>query len=298
MERMWFDMCSKRVASSEASAGLQRAVRPVRRRLAPVGACLVAVMGLSTLAACDDFDGRDYGRSGGFGPGRSDRDGRWGGGRHRHRDRDRDRDRPDATAAADGGTDAGAQADAGLPGTGASAGSSSLDAGATDASSVGAAADDAGAVDPAILALSDGQIVAVADALLAGESEHARAAELLLDDAEVLAFAEQTVAEREAARTTLASLAAAIDIGAEPSALADEVLADNQSALEQLSAPDAGPSDADFLASREAVHARALERFAALEAAADAPALRAQLLVFEELERSALARVRELSASP
>jgi hypothetical protein len=290
---MWFDMCSRRVASSEAEAEPRPARRHVRRSVVPSPA-LVAVLGLSTLAACDDFDGRDYGRSEGFGPGRRDRDGRGGRGHRRHHGGDGDR--PDAAAATDAGSDAGAQADASLPGTGANAGSSNLDAGASDASAVGSGSVDAGAIDAAILALSDGQIVAVADALLAGESDHARAAELLLGDAEVLAFAEQTVAEREAARTTLASLAAAIDIGGQPSALADEVLADNSRSLEQLSAPDAGPIDADFLSSREVVHARALERFIALGAAADAPVLRAQLVVFEALEQSALGRVRELSA--
>lgn len=285
-------MCSNRVASSEAAAAARPVWRHVRRSLAPSAALLV-VLGLSTLASCDDFDGRDYGRSDGFGPGRRDRDGRSGRG-HRW-NHGRDGDRPDATAASDAGIDAGAQADASLPGTGANAGASNLDAGASDASVVGSASVDAG-VDPAILALSDGQIVAVADALLAGESDQARAAESLLGDAEVLAFAEQTVAERDAARTTLASLAAAIDIGAQPSAFAEEVLADNARSLEQLSAPDAGPIDADFLSSREVVHARALERFAALAAAADAPALRAQLVVFEALEQSALGRARELSA--
>jgi hypothetical protein len=290
---MWFDMCSKRVASSEAAAAARPAWRHVRRSVASRTALLVA-LGLSAPAACDDFDGRDYGRSEGFGPGRRDRDDRWGRG-HR-RQHGRDRARPDATAASDAGIDAGAPSDASLPDTGANAGASNLDAGGSDASVVGSASVDAGAVDPAILALSDGQIVAVADALLAGESDHARAAELLLGDAEVLAFAEQTVAEREAARTTLASLAAAIDVGAQPSALAEEVLADNARSLAQLSAPDAGPLDADFLSSREVVHARALERFAALGAAADAPALRAQLVVFEALEQSALGRVRELSA--
>jgi hypothetical protein len=290
---MWFDMCSNRVASSEAAAAARLVWRHVRRPLARSTALLVVVLGLSTLAACDDFDGRGYGRSDGFGPGRRDRDGRSGRG-HR-RDHRRDGDRPDATAASDAGSDAGAQADASLPGAGANAGSSNLDAGASDASVVGSASVDAG-VDPAILALSDGQIVAVADALLAGESDQARAAESLLGDAEVLAFAEQIVAERDAARTTLASLAAAIDVGAQPSALAEEVLADNARSLGQLSAPDAGPIDADFLSSREVVHARALERLAALGAAADAPALRAQLVVFEALEQSALGRARELSA--
>jgi len=288
-------MCSKRVASSEAEAA-PLAWRHARRPAAPCVAWLVAVLGLSTLAACDDFYDRDYGRSEGLRSGRRGGDGRWGRGHRRHHDRDRDR--PDAAAAFDAGTDAGAQADASQPGTGANAGSSSLDAGAADAGAVGSANVDAGAVDPATLALSDGQIVAVADALLAGESDHARAAEPLLGDADVIAFAEQTVAEREAARTTLASLAAAIDIGAEPSALADAVLADNTSALEQLSlGPDAGPIDADFLSSRELVHSSALERFAELAAAADAPALRAQLVVFEALEQSALDRARDLSAS-
>lgn len=76
------------------------------------------------------------------------------------------------------------------------------------------------------------------------------------------------------------------------------MLAENVEALEQLTGPDAGSIDAPFLSSREAVHARALERFAALGAAADAPALRAQLLVLQALEQSALERARELSAGP
>jgi hypothetical protein len=292
---MWFDMCSKRVASGEAKAA-RPSRRHARRPAAPGAAWLVAVLGLSTLAACDDFGDRDYGRSEGFRSGRRDGDGRGWRGHRRHRDRDRDR--PDAAAPFDAGTDAGAQPDASLPGTGAPAGSSNLDAGAADAGAAGSASIDAGAVDSAILALSDGQIVAVVDALLLGEIDHARAAEPLLADAEVIAFAEQTVAEREAARATLASLAAAIDVGAEPSALADEVLADNASSLEQLSlGPDAGPIDADFLSSREAVHARALDRFALLAAAADDPALRAQLVVLAALEQSALDRTRDLSAS-
>lgn len=290
-------MCPKRVASSEAKAawpGRRRACRPA----APGVAWLVAVLGLSSLAACDDFDDRDYGRSEAFRSGRRDADGRGWRGHRRHRDRNRDRDRADAAAPFDAGTDAGAQPDASLPGTGAPAGSSNLDAGAADAGAAGSASVDAGVVDSAILALSDGQIVAVADALIVGEIDHARAAEPLLGDAEVIAFAEQTVAEREAARATLASLAGAIDIGAEPSALADEVLADNASSLEQLArGPDAGSIDADFLSSREAVHARALERFALLAAAADAPALRAQLVVLAALEQSALDRTRDLSAS-
>lgn len=293
---MWFDMCSKRVASGEARAVARPAGRHPRRGPASSGAWLVVLLGLSTLAACDDFGGRDYGRAEGFGPGRRGGDGRGWRGHRRHRDRDRDR--PDAAATTDAGLDAGAAADASAPDGGAA---SNLDAGAADASAGGAGevpdgVSDAGAVDPAVLALSDGQIAAVADALLAGEIDQARAAEPLLGDADVIAFAEQTASEREAARSTLASLASAIDVESEASALADEVLADNASALEQLAAPDAGPIDADFLSSREVVHARALERFVALEAAADAPALRAQLLVFEALEQSALVRASELSA--
>lgn len=291
---MWFDMCSKRVASGEAQAA-QSAGRHARRSAAPALAGLVAALGLSTLAGCDEFEGRDYGRSEGFRSGRRDGDGRGWRGHRRHRDRDGER--PDAAAPFDAGSDAGALPDASVPGTAATAGASTSDAGAADAGG-GSVSVDAGAVDSAILALSDGQIVAVADALLLAEADQARAAEPLLVDADVIAFAEQTVAQREAARTTLASLAAAIDLGAEPSVLADEVLADSARSLEQLSLdPDAGAIDADFLSSREAVHAGALERFGALAAAADAPALRAQLVVFVALEQSALDRTRDLSAS-
>jgi predicted outer membrane protein len=178
------------------------------------------------------------------------------------------------------------------------AGASGPGAGVVDAGAAAPPADDAGAVDAAILALSDGQILAVADALLAGEIEQARTAEPLLGDPEVLAFAEQTAAEREAARSTLASLATALDVAAEPSALADEVLAENESALQPLAQPDAGALDAAFLSTRALVHGRALERFSALAVAADAPALRAQLVVLEALERSALELVGELSAAP
>jgi hypothetical protein len=248
---------------------------------------LVVMLGLSALAACDDSYDRGYGCSERFGPGRRGLDHGWG--RRHRRQRERERDRPDAAAVADAGSDAGAGADAGLPQAGADAGSASVDAGAVDAGS------DAGAVDAAVLALSDAQILAVADALLAGEIDQARAAEPLLGDAEVLAFAEQTAAEREAARTTLGSLATAIDLAAEPSGIAAEVLAENASALEQLGGPDAGAIDAEFLSSREAVHARSLERFGALGAAADAPALRAQLLVLQALERATIERARELS---
>jgi hypothetical protein len=288
-------MCSKRVASGEAQAA-QSARGHARRSAAPALAGLVAVLGLYTLAGCDEFEGRDYGRSEGFRSGRRDGDGRGWRGHRRHRDRDGER--PDAAAPFDAGSDAGALPDASVPGTAATAGASTSDAGAADAGAGGSVSVDAGAIDSAVLALSDGQIVAVADALLLAEADQARAAEPLLVDADVIAFAEQMVAQREAARTTLASLAAAIDLGAEPSVLADEVLADSARSLEQLSLdPDAGAIDADFLSSREAVHASALERFGALAAAADAPALRAQLVVFVALEQSALDRTRDLSAS-
>lgn len=286
---MWFDMYSRTVASSGAAP----ATLPGRRLSWPGSrAVLVVVLGLSTLAACDDFDGRDYGRAPGFGPGRRGGDDGWGRWHRRHRDHGR------PGAGVDAGPDAGARADAGLADAGGSPGSTDLDAGVADAGAAGSTGADAGAVDAAILALSDGQILAVADALLAGEIDQARAAEPRLGDPEVLAFAEQTAAEREAARSTLASLASAIEVAAEPSAVADDVLAENASALETLAEPDAGALDAGFLSSRGVVHARALERFGALAAAADAPALRAQLVVLEALERAALELARELAAGP
>ena len=174
--------------------------------------------------------------------------------------------------------------------------------GSADAGGAAGAADASSGpspVDAAVLALSDGQIVAVADALLAGELDQARAAEAQLSDADLLAFAEQTIAEREAARSTLASLATAIDVLAAPSDVAEDVLAENVASLAPLlTEPDAGSLDAAFLSTREAVHTRAFDRFTALAAAADAPALRAQLVVLQALEQSALERARELNGGP
>ncbi|HTV18365.1 MAG TPA: DUF4142 domain-containing protein [Polyangiaceae bacterium] len=263
---------------------------------------LSLVLGLATLAGCDDsfgrrFDDRDRWGFERFGSGR-DRDG-WGG-----RDRWHHR-RPHAPGSSDAGADAGsdagtgdAGADAGL-GTGGTAGTpAEPDAGAgASATDAGGAAADASAVDAAIQTLSDGQVLAVADALLAGEIEQARAAEPALSNVDVLAFAEQTLAEREAARSTLASLAGALELVPAPSGIAEEVLAANASSLAPLLEPDAGALDAVYLGSRDAVHRRALELYQSLSSVADAPALQAQLLVLQTLEQSTLARASQLTST-
>lgn len=289
-------MASERVASN-SNDGAKGLARIGRRGLrpAPLAAWLAIVLGVATLTACDDFDGRDGDRSergrGRGGDDDRDRRGRW----------EREPDRPRAPDA----LDAGDRGDAGSGDAGNDAGADvageldvELDAGATYTPPlVDAGADPAlDAGDPTVVGLNDGQILAVADALLAGEIEQARVAEALLGDADVIAFASETSAEREAARSTLTSLATAIGIEAEPSSLADDVIAGNATRLESLAAPDGGSIDAVFLSVSEDAHARALERFAALRAAADAPALQAQLLVLEALERSALDRSRELAA--
>lgn len=242
---------------------------------------LAALLGAGHLAGCDELGDRDErgfdrwdrfdGRSG------RDDDGWWGGGRRGGRHR----------GPRDAANDAGARVDAGN------------DAGeATDA---GAGAADAGA-DASVLALTDGQLLLLADTLLLAEVEQAQAAQPFLADADALAYAEQVVVERAAARSTLQALSVALGETLADSAVNDDVRAASDAALDELSGPDAGaldPADLDlaYMASRVAAHTRALELLAAMIGAADAEPLRAQLIVLQAIQTQQLERASAILAA-
>jgi uncharacterized protein DUF4142 len=283
---MWSYMCLESVASSGIE-GVELRLKGRSRRLRPwAGLGLIALLGMGTVG-CEDLRGDRFDRDGRFwaGNGRGDRDGfgRGRGGRFWHHGRN-------AGANGSGSPDAGADAGAGDGGL-------ELDAGAAaevaDAAAAPDASGDAGATG--VAALEDGQLVLLADTLLAGELDRARTALPSLLDADVLAFAEQSSEQLDAARGTLDTLASAIGVSPAASSEADAVRAATDEALAQLVAPDAGGLDALFLSSQLEASTRSLDELAQMIAAADAPELRAQLVVLRALQQQDSSRLRELT---
>jgi hypothetical protein len=168
--------------------------------------------------------------------------------------------------------------------------------GANDAGELGAGAADGG-LDPSIQALSDGQILLVADTLLVGSTDAASAARAGLADPEALAFAEQLLDQYVPARGTLRALGQALGTAPAESTVAAAARGANDALLEPLSAVDAGALDVPFINSQLAAHGRALEQLAQLIAAADAPPLRAQLSVLQALEQANLERAQAIAAA-
>jgi hypothetical protein len=266
---------------------------------------LLVLLGSVPLAGCEDIDGRRSDRSGDFregsfrsdgwrGRGSRDRDGFWHG-RHGRGARGGANDAGDAGLDDAGVDDAGAADGAGLTadaGLGGSAASTGADAGL---GAVAAGVADAG-LAPGIQALSDGQILQVADTLLGGSIDQMNATLSLLGDAGVLGFAEQTLAEDSAARSTLSALRDVIGASPADSAVADEARTINDAALQELAVPDAGAIDARFMSAQLAAEARDLALLGQLLGAADAPVLRAQLVVLQALRQAQLERARAIAA--
>jgi hypothetical protein len=75
------------------------------------------------------------------------------------------------------------------------------------------------------------------------------------------------------------------------------VQAVNAAALEDLIGPDAGAIDEPYMSSRVAAHTRALELLAPMIGAADAEALRAQLIVLQAIQTQQLERARAILAA-
>jgi hypothetical protein len=256
---------------------------------------LLALLG-GSVTACDDVGDGDFDRRGRFGRGgdeRWDRDGRDREGfrgwhrRHRH-------DPVDASAALDAGNaatdagDAGAATDAELADAAAQpVGEDLLDAGAAaDAAPASAAA-----------ALSDAQILLAADNLLAGTIAQAQAALPRLADTDAVGFAEQLVDDDAAARNTLALIGDAIGASPAGSDLADSITAESDAIAAAFAEPDAGALDALYIESTVTAHTAALSLVGELAAAADAPALRAQLVVLQTVVGLQLERAQEIGAA-
>jgi predicted outer membrane protein len=252
---------------------------------------LAALLGSLELAGCSDYD-HGYGRYDWGSPGR----GGWrDGSRH-----GRPLPRPpvassDAGAGVTASLDAGA-VDAGLPDAGpADAGDAgtTVTSGALDAAVPAAA--DAGATS-AVLALSDSQLLFAADAISADEIAVAQAAESAGTDPDVQAFAARLVAEHQAIRSTLQSLATSLALVPASSSVSDDLTAEDAVALQALTVPDAGAIDTPFLTEQVAALTRALTLLSQLEAAADTAPLRAELLVVQSLVQQELEDARQLSA--
>jgi Domain of unknown function (DUF4142) len=259
---------------------------------------LLVLLG-GSLVACDEFGGDDRRRFGRSGFDRDDD--RWGRGWDR-RDgrrwrRGHDHDRADASAEGDAGDRGNAATDAGDGGT-------AINAESTDAAAPAAAGDplDAGvgadaAPDGGAAALSDAQILQVADNLLAGAIAQAQAALPGLADPDAVAFAEQLIDEDAAARNTLVPVGDAIGASPAGSDIADAVDAESEARVAAFAGPDAGALDELYIELTLAAHAEALELVGELAAAADAPALRAQLVVVQTVLGVQLARAQQLAAA-
>jgi hypothetical protein len=255
---------------------------------------LLALLGSVALPGCEDGNGRDWDRSGGFREGGSRADG-WRG--RNQRDRDGFWHGRHGRGAPDGASDAG---DAGLDDAGLDDAGAGLTADAGvggSASSTGADAGAAAALDPNIQALSDGQILQVADTLLDGSIDRMNASLSLLSDAAVLVFVEQTLAEDSAAQSTLGALTAAVDATPSDSAVADDTRTANEAVLQELGALDAGAIDARFMSAQLLAEERDLALLGQLIAAADAPVLRAQLVVLQALRQARLGRAQGIAAA-
>jgi predicted outer membrane protein len=258
---------------------------------------ILAMLGCGALAGCDEPGGR-FGRTEGF-QGRNGRDDDgWRRGRRGEWHRGDRNGMNEAGAALDAGADAGNDA-----GPSTDAGAVSDAGAATVVDPVGPPGGDAGAgsldagADASVLALSDGQLLLLADALLAGEVDQAQAARASLANADVLAYADQVIVDRAAARSTLLTLSAAIGESPTASVVSDELQAANAAALQDLIGPDAGAIDEPYMTSRVAAHTRALELLASMIGAADAEPLRAQLIVLQAIQTEQLDRARAILAA-
>jgi len=167
------------------------------------------------------------------------------------------------------------------------AGAAPADAGESNTDDVDGAVDeaDAGAPDAAAAdaganvaaALGDGQIVTVADVLNASEVEQAQAVLPRLQNDAVRAFAQIMIEEHQAARDGLGTLATEQQIAAANSDVADQLRAQSQQVQSELAAVADAQLDAAYLETQVTAHGEAEALLADLSAAADSPALAAQL---------------------
>jgi predicted outer membrane protein len=169
------------------------------------------------------------------------------------------------------------------------------DAGVLAGGSPDSGANDAGA-DLGAQALSDSQLLALADALSSNEIAQAQAALPASTDADVQRFATQLTADHQAARATLSTLATGLGVTPASSSLSEQLAQESAAALQQLAAADAGGIDLLFVSSQVAELSRALTLLGQLEAAADAAALRAELVVLQSIVQQELSLARSLAA--
>jgi predicted outer membrane protein len=276
----------KTAGNGAATLAMTRGLRHGCRASRSVGAICLVVLATASIGACGDDAGQRWYRArpvpGGF-RGDHDRDlwpGRGLGGRTRLPE-------PDASARADAGLlDAGTDAGASLADAGVSA---PTDAGASDAGS----SPDASA-SPA-QALSDAQILRVADALDAIEIERAQALSPLLEGAELQAFAQAMLDQHQLARDSWSLLSGVLDLLPADSELVGELQADGAAALQQLLGAEPEALSALYLSTEIADHDRALELSSQLIDAADAEALRAQLVVWRAIASDQRAAAEQLS---
>ena len=145
---------------------------------------------------------------------------------------------------------------------------------AQSASSRGADADDTDAPAPPDLeALSDGQLLFVADTANAGEVEQARAAFPKLEDERVRAFAEEMLVGHQAARDELLRFSDENDVFAKNSRVAVRLKREGQRVVDQLLRADV-PADEPYVDTQVLAHTEALALYDQLVAAADSPELR------------------------
>jgi hypothetical protein len=256
---------------------------------------LLAMLG-GSLSACDDDIGEgEPGRRGRFGrdDDRWDRDRRgregwrrWHRG-HRH-------DETDASADADAGNAATDAGDAG-PATNAETADAAAQPAGEDLLDAGARVDAAPA--SAAAALSDAQILLVADNLLGGAITQAQAALPRLTNADALGFAEQLIDEDAAARNTLTLIGDAIGASPAGSDIADTISAESDVLSAAFAEPDAGALDALYIESTLTTHTAALSLVSELAAAAGAPELRAQLVVLQTVLGVQLERAQGIGAA-
>jgi hypothetical protein len=288
---MWFYMYSERAPSGADDHFVRSPACGWCRHWSGCTLGVLTLLGGVTLGGCEDPFAHRSDRAGVWrGYPRGERQGVGDFPRHHRHGRAGAEDRD---SGADGGSDAG---DAGLT-LGASA-----DASAAASSGAGAGLVDAGnpsadaVLDPTVQALSDGQILLVVDTLLGGSIDQASAALPRLVDSDVLGYAGQIVDEDGSARDTLATVAGVIGASPAESAVAENERAAIQGELTPLVEPDAGTLDNVFIAAQITALTRTLPLIEQLAAAADAPVLRAQLVVLHAVEQARLERATQIAA--
>lgn len=281
----------QREAECEASSAwaARRGLRQRCRAPRSLGAiCLVCSTAAAAITACGDDSGQSLYRARPLPGGQRDNQNR------------------DVRPGKGGAASWGARPSLSVPDASArGSGSSALDAGAADAGAAAAAAlpdaglGDAGSASDAgespEQALSDAQILRVADTLDAIEIDQAQAVLPLLGGPELQTFAQEMLDQHQLARDSWSVLAGALDLVPVDSALADELQADAAGTLQQLLRADPELLPALYLSTEVADHDRAIELLNELIGAADADTLRAQLTVWRTIASDHRAAAEQLA---